>query len=264
MAQRSFLVFRLSGLMSAWGDIAVGERRSIWAEPSKSGVLGLVAAAMGLCRDQDHDHQVLEDALGFAVRVDEAGNPLRDYHTAQAPKERRNLRWRMRRDELADGDNLNTVLSERFYRLEARATVVLWIKAEGVSLADLVTALNHPHFGLSLGRKTCPLAEPLWPQIIEAEGLSSALAQYDQAREPKDEAVLRQLPRVRRVVTQTPAIWFELEAGLAEDQDAIMVRQRRDRVRTRSRHVFSERREGRLGHPLGAEPERDLLEGIVA
>lgn len=259
MVSRAFLVFRLSGPMSAYGEITVGERRSVWNEPSKSAVLGFIAGALGWSRDQTDNHQRLEEGLGFAVRVDAVGTPMRDYHTAQAPRTRKGLSWPTRRDELADRDNLNTVLSERSYRLEAVHTVALWKKdVTGPSLSDLADDLTFPQFAPSLGRKACPLGEPAFARVVTTDGLHEAFDQYDAVRAERERALIpfRASP-VTRLMPQRP-VWFELGAGLTnEEAQADQTRQRRDAIRHRGRREFQERQEGRLHwHP-------DPLSGIV-
>ena len=64
-----YLLFRLYGAMAAWGDIAVGEQRPSTPHPSKSALLGLLAAALGIRRHEDERHQALADGYGFAVRM---------------------------------------------------------------------------------------------------------------------------------------------------------------------------------------------------
>lgn len=258
MATRDFLLFRLVGPMVAFGKIAVGERRDIWGEPSKSGVLGLVAGALGLTRDDAEAHQALEAGLGFAVRIDDPGRPLRDYHTAQTPKARKNLRWRTRKDELADRENLNTVLSERLYRLEARATVALWSKIEdGPELTMLRDAIRRPRFAPYLGRKSCPLGQPPRPEVLSAGGLAAAFQAYDAVRAPED----RKVGASSNPTTPRP-IWLELGAGLAEDAHVHPIRQRRDAPRNRVLRQFADRREGRLRQDE-SPGTGDLLQGIV-
>ncbi len=178
---RRFLVFRLYGPMAAWGDIAVGEQRPSTPHPSKSAILGLLAAALGIRRHEDDKHQSLTDGYGYAVRVDAAGVLLRDYHTTQVPESTSRLRHlRTRRDETRDRSNLYTVLSTRDYRGDALYTVCL---AENpgsrYSLETLAEHLNRPRLPLYLGRKSCPLAFPLSPRCISARTFEEALTRYD-------------------------------------------------------------------------------------
>ncbi|MDE1145775.1 MAG: type I-E CRISPR-associated protein Cas5/CasD [Azospirillaceae bacterium] len=256
MANRDFLVFRLQGPMAAWGAVAVGERRPTWDLPSKSAVLGLVAAGLGLTRGDAPGHAALEAGLGFAVRQDAAGRPLRDYHTAQAPKARRNAQWRTRRDELAgDKDDLNTVLSERLYRLEAAATVALWRRGDAgaaPALPDLAAGLVRPRYTLFLGRKSCPLGRPPRPRTVAADGLLAAFSAYDAAEGAAGLHLPLWLNRGRPPADAPRDVWFEWHAGLAAEESQVLAgddgqhRQRRDAVADRARWQFTDRREGRL------------------
>jgi CRISPR system Cascade subunit CasD len=179
-----FVVMRLYGPLAAWGDIAVGEQRPTTPHPSKSAVLGLVAAALGIRRDDDAHHALLASGYRFAVRVDALGVPLRDYHTSQrADSVARLHHLQTRRDELADRQNRATVLSTRDYRADALYTACLHCRgmAAAPQPAVIVAALKQPRFALYLGRRSCPLALPLSPRNIEAEDLSGALAAYDEA-----------------------------------------------------------------------------------
>jgi len=178
-----FLVFRLYGPMASWGDIAVGEQRPTTPHPSKSAVLGLVAAALGLRRHEDEQHQALADGYGYAVRVDAPGLLLRDYHTTQIPESTARLRHlASRRDETRDPHNLYTVLSARDYRCDGLYTVCLWRRRESATaLEALAGALRQPRFPLYLGRKSCPLALPLLPRCFQAEFMEGAFQQYDAA-----------------------------------------------------------------------------------
>ena len=244
MTTRDFLVFRLAGPMMAFGGIAVGERRSLWDAPSKSGVLGVLAACLGLERTDQAALLTLDQALGFAVRVDDPGRPLRDYHTAQNPTEAALNRRRKagltvvtRRDELACDDR-NTVLSERLYRVNAAVTVVLWVKpGQTYDLSRLSQALRHPVFTPYLGRRACPLGVPPNPRIVNASGLSAALAHtLDTAALPRGYAR-----------TGALELWFEWDAGLeTEEELAKEVRMRRDRLRHRALWQFTDRQEGLL------------------
>ena len=244
MTGRDYLVFRLAAPMGAFGDIAVGERRATWDVPSKSGALGLVAAALGVTREQTEAHRAFDAGLGFAVRQDRAGRPMRDYHTAQAPKARKGKVWRTRREELA-ADDLNTVLSERVYRLEPEATVVLWVKAEGApALTDIEAALKRPTYTLYVGRKACPLGWPPRPRVITAQTVNQALVEFDALEAAADHAL--RWARPRRRGDRPPAVWIEA-VGEPEAVDGLREhRQRRDGLMNRSLWQFTDRTESRF------------------
>ena len=80
-----YLLFRLYGPLASWGDIAVGESRHSHPFPTKTAVLGLVAAALGINREQESLHQTLNEKTSMACAVLNEGDLLRDYHSVQAP-----------------------------------------------------------------------------------------------------------------------------------------------------------------------------------
>ncbi len=175
-----YLLFRLYGPLASWGEIAVGESRHSAAYPGKSALLGLLAAALGIRRDEEDRQAALAAGYRFAVKVVSAGHPLRDYHTTQAPDSVGKFVYRTRRDELITGkERLGTILSSREYRCDALSLVAVVAEANApYSLADIRSALLKPRFHLYLGRKSCPLAAPLNPLIHSAEGFGEALDTY--------------------------------------------------------------------------------------
>ena len=80
-----YLLFRLYGPLASWGEIAVGESRHSANYPSKSALLGLVAAALGITRDDEAMQNRLHQDYALAMEVLSTGQLLRDYHTAQVP-----------------------------------------------------------------------------------------------------------------------------------------------------------------------------------
>src|SRR4051794_6138053 len=100
----SVLLLRLAGPMQSWGTQSRFSVRDTGREPSRSGVVGLLCAALGRPRSAPLDDLA---PLKMAVRVDREGRLARDYHTAQNV-----LR--------ADGSGLQeTVLSNRYYLADA-------------------------------------------------------------------------------------------------------------------------------------------------
>ncbi len=141
----SVLLMRLAGPMQSWGTRSRFSNRDTGLEPSRSGVIGLLCAALGRPRDQPLDDFL---PLKMAVRVDRPGHLMRDYHTAQ----------NVRRADTTKGTQ-DTVLSERFYLADADFLVGL----EGAPgfLGTLDAALRRPVWQLFLGRKSFVPALPV-------------------------------------------------------------------------------------------------------
>jgi CRISPR system Cascade subunit CasD len=165
------LVFRLYGPMASWGEIAVGESRHTAGYPSKSAVLGLLGAALGIERNDERGQSQLQQGYAMAVELFTVGHLLRDYHTAQVPDSAGKFTYRSRRDELILGkERLGTILSSREYRSDALALVaVRAVDSAPFSLAEIREKLLKPVFHLYLGRKSCPLAAPLHPQLTTGQ-----------------------------------------------------------------------------------------------
>ncbi|WP_028305138.1 type I-E CRISPR-associated protein Cas5/CasD [Oceanospirillum maris] len=175
-----YLLFRLYGPMASWGDIAVGESRHSFNAPTKSAIMGLVAAALGIKREEDDKHLALNCDYSMAIAVPCEGQKMKDYHTVQVPDSVGKFRYRTRRDELVLGeDRLGTVLSSREYHTDACAYIALRAESGAAySLQSLRDALAKPVYPLYLGRKSCPVAAPLQPEVVEAENYQAALQQY--------------------------------------------------------------------------------------
>ena len=239
---RDYLIFRLYGPLAAWGDVAVGEYRPSFAYPSKSAIVGLLAAALGIRRDEEERQKALTKAYSFAVRVDAMGTLLRDYHTTQVPSAKRGVIHCTRRSELA-ADDVNTILSSRDYRCDAAYTVAISVR-EGApfSTRQLADALRKPVFTLYLGRKSCPPALPLQPRVIGAATLREA---FDSVSLPTDE-----LLGVVKTPAQVSVHWEDGEVSGYERDHVIT---RRDAPLSRKRWQFAERRENYASMRRGGE-----------
>jgi CRISPR system Cascade subunit CasD len=227
-----YLVFQLYGPMAAWGDIAVGEYRPSFAHPSKSAIIGLLAAALGIRRDEEERQKSLSGACAFAVRVDAMGMLLRDYHTAQVPPEKKGVTYHTRYSELSWG--LNTILSSRDYRCDAAYTVAVGLRdGTELTIQRLLDKLRKPEFSLYLGRKSCPLAIPLDPKIVQALDLKQALNNIHLS--------IHLLPLIAET-THVGVYWDDgINSGYEKEQVHVITR--RDLPLSRDRWQFSERRE---------------------
>lgn len=133
------LLLRLCGPLQAWRLSSRFVRRTTESQPTKSGVLGLLAAASGR-RRTDPIEDLLE--LTFGVRIDQPGRLVRDFQTART----------------LDGTR-SMPLSYRFYLADAAFLAV--VQGESDFIGELDHALRHPVFPLYLGRRSCPPAAPV-------------------------------------------------------------------------------------------------------
>jgi CRISPR system Cascade subunit CasD len=230
-----FLVFQLQAPLASWGEPAVGEYRGSHGYPGESALIGLLGAALGLRREDEAAHAALRQGYGFAVGVQSIGKLLRDYHTAQVPG-RVSLKGRphaSRRDELRVPKNeLNTILSTRDYRQDAACLVAVQPGTEAPhALEALAEALKKPRFVLYLGRKSCPPAAPLYPQLIDAQSALEALNIY---REQLERLCHEEIGRIVQLA------WSDsVESGTPADLSA----PRKDRLIRRAAWQFGDRTE---------------------
>jgi CRISPR system Cascade subunit CasD len=170
-----FLILKLDGPMQAWGRESYEGLRPSELFPGRSSLLGLLGACLGIDRDDQYGQSKLAYSVNFAVRVDAVlcpftRKPLRrqkltDYHTVlDARKEYRGL--------TPQKDSIQTW---REYWQDSRYTVVVWLKENAeYSLDTIRNAIQKPVYAPVLGRKSCPIARPLYEASIQADSCESA------------------------------------------------------------------------------------------
>jgi CRISPR system Cascade subunit CasD len=143
------LLLRLAGPMQSWGTTSRFDQRDTGKEPSKSGVIGLLAAALGVDREVWNEDLQSLAALTMGVRHDRPGVLKRDYQTAQ---------------HIISADHSKvheTAVTSRDYLADA----VFLVGLEGPDrslLERLHAALQNPVWPLALGRKSYVPAELIW------------------------------------------------------------------------------------------------------
>jgi len=155
------LLLRLQGPLQSWGTRSRFDHRDTWPYPTKSGVVGLLAAALG--RDRREDVSDLA-ALRMGVRVDRKGVLKVDYQTAQNVL-------------AADLKGKRDVQSWRYFLSDAAFLVGL--EGQRPLLEALHLALKNPRFPLYLGRKSyVPSPPPYLPDGLVEVPLAEALKSY--------------------------------------------------------------------------------------
>ncbi len=185
------LLLRLAAPLQSWGADSKFEIRKTNREPTKSGVIGLLAAALGLRRDEVQAMQKL-NSLRFAVRVDQEGSLLTDFHTAGNPTPDEVKKARQK-----DKAPHAPYVTRRYYLADAVFLAGLESEDEGL-LRQLQTALCRPAFPLFLGRRSCPPTQPLCLGIRPAGLMDALLAEPSQLA-----AWRRAAPQGCRIVADT-------------------------------------------------------------
>lgn len=141
------LLLRLAAPLQAWGSDSKFETRRTGREPSKSGIVGLLAAALGY-RRYEFEGLVALNKLRFGVRTDKEGKLLRDFHTAHKDPTK------------------PPYVTKRYYLSDA--VFLVGLEGDKELLERLEYALSHPVFPLFLGRRSCPPTLPLCIGIRDA------------------------------------------------------------------------------------------------
>ena len=141
------ILLKFAGPMQSWGTDSHFETRHTDLYPSKSAVIGLIGAALGIRRD---DKSICDfDSLKFAVRVDQEGSLLKDDPTisqiVQAARKYKN-----------SGDFDRTYVTERYY-LEDAVFVVAISHEDDNFIEKIYEALKRPYFQMFLGRRSIPV-----------------------------------------------------------------------------------------------------------
>lgn len=130
------LLLKLSGPQQSWGTKSYFNTRHTDFHPSKSAIIGLIAASLGISRDDDEKINEL-NKLDFATRIDQPGILARDYHIAKLPNTK---------------DTKNT---ERYYLEDAIFLVA--ISGENNLITKIEEGLKRPYFQQYLGRRSFPV-----------------------------------------------------------------------------------------------------------
>jgi CRISPR system Cascade subunit CasD len=179
-SETTALAIYLDAPLQSWGVSSRFQRRSTESAPSKSGVLGLISAAMGIDKNLPDEAEKLAPLAAcrfsvFPLAQGESASPvlrLEDYQTVGGGYDRNDPIDKLRISRKASGGVSTTIQTWRYYLEEARFVAVL----EGVRsiLEQAAAALENPVWGVWFGRKCCLPAAPLMPTL--APSAQEALA----------------------------------------------------------------------------------------
>lgn len=139
--------------MQSWGTSSHFETRNTDYYPSKSAVIGVIAASFGYSRDEDDIIREL-NKLDFAVRVDQVGLLKKDYQTAR----------RLKKDE--------PYVTNRYY-LEDAIFVVAISNYDDKWIEEIYAALKNPYFQQFMGRRSCPVQPDFVIDMVETGAIEA-------------------------------------------------------------------------------------------
>ena len=141
----AYLPLRLKSPMQSWGVRSKFDHRDTHVVPTKSGVIGLVCAALGVPKGTRHP------CMDLGMHVAQlAKNPqcLQDYHTVE-----KTLR-------MSGSPNPHAVITRRDYLHDSDFGALLF--GEKAVLDEVAKALQDPVWGVWLGRKSAIPSEPIY------------------------------------------------------------------------------------------------------
>jgi len=159
------LALYLDGALQSWGYQSRFDRRTSLSYPTRSGILGMLCAALGIDRGDTIGLKRLEEHLSITVYTLGRPTMLTDYHTVGGGYDRKRQRQCIVRT--AEGEVGKTVQTYREYLQDARFGVV--IRGPVEILANLCAALGDPKWGVWLGRKSCIPASPILQGLFATE-----------------------------------------------------------------------------------------------
>lgn len=185
---RDHLILKLQGVMQAWGEHTFEGLRPSANFPTRSALIGLLAACLGIDRNDRTQQQALADSFLYAVRQDSHKQiwsmytdelvskqlnmiKMTDYHTVKDARE-----------DYVGLKSHETIVTQREYLLDATFTIAIWnIDNAAYSLDKLQSAVCQPRYTPFLGRRSCPITRPLFESRVQAINADEALKMIEPA-----------------------------------------------------------------------------------
>lgn len=151
------ILLKFGGPMQSWGTSSHFETRNTDYYPSKSAVIGVIAASFGYSRDEDEKIRKLNE-LDFAVRVDQVGLLRKDYHIASKYKN--------------NGSIEKNYVTNRYY-LEDAIFVVAISSENEKWIEEIYAAIKNPYFQPFMGRRSCPVQPDFVIDMVETGAIEA-------------------------------------------------------------------------------------------
>ncbi|MGB0743898.1 MAG: type I-E CRISPR-associated protein Cas5/CasD [Opitutales bacterium] len=167
------LAFYIDAPLQSWGASSKYQHRETNNFPTKSGIIGLIAAALGIDKHRFDEAEHLRPLVALRFTAVKLGatkhhiGRLTDFHTVGGGYDK-TIKWEKMSipQKAKTGGPSWTVLTHRSYLTDARF-VILLDSPDLALLEKIQSALLDPTWGVWFGRKHCIPASPLAPALAE-------------------------------------------------------------------------------------------------
>lgn len=171
-----YIVLWLEGPLQSWGEFSKYGRRETLKFPTKSGIYGILLAAMGAKGPQE---ELLAKMAHLPQKVLSFGSPsqMMDFHMVGSGYDPSDPWQRLAMARKADGKVPNTggsKMTYRYYLQDAKFAIIQSITEDLVE--SVIEGLTQPVYSPSLGRKSCVPTEYLYQGVYESQEEAEAHA----------------------------------------------------------------------------------------
>jgi len=202
--ETKYIALYLDGPMQAWGYQSRFDRRTTLAYPTKSGIIGLLCAALGVEKD---NLDMLKKLNALSIEVLAFSRPFRwiDFHTVGAGYDNKVERLSIPSIAESGKPKKDPVVTHREFLADARFGAIL--SGDDALIERCASALQNPRWGIWLGRKCCVPASPVFQGTFENQkDALQKLSTLDRWRHPSRGVLTRRVRTVPRFEDRTDTL----------------------------------------------------------
>ncbi|MDR1926126.1 MAG: type I-E CRISPR-associated protein Cas5/CasD [Endomicrobium sp.] len=162
------LVLYFDAPIQSWGCHTYEDDRPTELFPTRSAITGLLAACLGIDRENQEEIISLDKSYKVAVIVEKQGIRKEDYQTIRnAPLVSRET-------------NKHAIISRKSYIFDGKFIVLLQFSNNAeYNIEKIISAIKKPVFTPFLGRRSCPITCPLFineeKNLLQEDSLNNAV-----------------------------------------------------------------------------------------
>jgi len=178
---QDFLIIKLQGAMQAWGGHTYEDYRPSLIFPTRSAIIGLLGACLGIEREDLAALKALDKSFKLTVRANRRKIVQRENSTAKPPISMQKITdfHTVQHARKVDGKpRPEAIVSRREYLCDAEFSLALaFTEKADYGLERVKQAIQKPIYTPFLGRRSCPIQSPLFEAVVNAENAQTALSQ---------------------------------------------------------------------------------------